>query len=185
MNTNPDFFSELISHLRTHAVRTDGPFTLRSGAVTDWYLDARQTTFSGRGARLVGEVLLAHIDVRVQAVGGLTMGADPLAMATAIAADAHDRDLAAFSIRKEAKTHGTGGRLVGPVVPGTPVTILEDTTSTGGAMAEAVEVARASGLDVVEAVALIDRSGSGATERMAQLGVSYHAVITPGDLGVG
>jgi orotate phosphoribosyltransferase len=184
LSTNPDFFSELISHLREHAVRTDGPFTLRSGAVSDWYLDARQTTFSGRGARLVGEVLLTHIDDRARAVGGLTMGADPLAMATAIAADAHGRDLAAFSIRKEAKTHGTGGRLVGPVAPGTPVTILEDTTSTGGAMVEAIEVARESGLDIVHAVALIDRSGTVATERMAQLGVEYHAVITPADLGV-
>ena len=184
MSTNSDLFSELISHLREHAVRTDGPFTLRSGAISDWYLDARQTTFSGRGARLVGEVLLTHIDDRTRAVGGLTMGADPLAMATAIAADAHGRGLAAFSIRKEAKAHGTGGRLVGPVAPGTPVTILEDTTSTGGAMVEAIEVARESGLDIVHAVALIDRSGMVATERMAQLGVGYHAVITPADLGV-
>ena len=184
MSANPDFFSELISHLREHAVRTDGPFVLRSGAVSDWYLDARQTTFSGRGARLVGEVLLAHVDDRAQAVGGLTMGADPLAIATAMAADAHGRDLAAFSIRKETKAHGTGGRLVGPVAPGTPVTILEDTTSTGGAMVEAIEVAQSSGLDIVHAVALIDRSGTVATERMAQLGVRYHAVITPADLGV-
>ncbi len=184
LNTNPDFSSQLISHLRSHAVRTDGPFILRSGATSDWYLDARQTTFSGRGARLVGEVLLSHIDERSEAIGGLTMGADPLAIATAIAADSHDRELAAFSIRKEAKTHGTGGRLVGPVAPGTPVTILEDTTSTGGAMVEAIEVAQASGLDIVHAVALIDRSGSVATERMEQLGIRYHAVITPSDLGV-
>lgn len=184
MSTNPDFFSELISHLQEHAVRTDGPFTLRSGATSDWYLDARQTTFSGRGARLVGEVLLTHIDERAEAVGGLTMGADPLAIATAIAADAHGRDLAAFSIRKETKTHGTGGRLVGPVVPSTPVAILEDTTSTGGAMVEAIEVAQESGLDIVHAVALIDRSRGTASERMARLGIRYHAVISPTDLGV-
>ena len=184
MSRNPDFSSELISHLREHAVRTDGPFTLRSGAVSDWYLDARQTTFSGRGARLVGEVLLAHIDERSRAVGGLTMGADPLAMATAIAADVHGRALAAFSIRKQAKSHGTGGRLVGPVAPGTPVTILEDTTSTGGAMVEAIEVAQESGLNIVHAVALIDRSGGVATELMARLGIDYRAVITPADLGV-
>ena len=184
MSTNPDFSSDLISHLREHAVRTDGPFTLRSGAVSDWYLDARQTTFSGRGARLVGEVLLGHIEARSSAVGGLTMGADPLAVATAIAADVHGRNLAAFSIRKEAKTHGTGGRLVGPIGPGTPVTILEDTTSTGGAMVEAIEVARASGLEVVHAVALIDRSGGAAADRLGQIGVRYHAVITPTDLGV-
>ena len=184
LSRNPDFFSELISHLRTYAVRTDGPFTLRSGAVSDWYLDARQTTFSGRGARLVGEVVLAHIDARSQAVGGLTMGADPVAIATAIAADANGRDLVAFSIRKEAKTHGTGGRLVGPVAPGTPVTILEDTTSTGGAMVEAIGAAREAGLEIVHALALIDRSGGAAAERMTPLGVSYSAIITPADLGV-
>lgn len=184
MSTNPDFFSELIAHLRAHAVRTDGPFTLRSGAVSDWYLDARQTTFSGSGARLVGEVLLAHIDDEAAAVGGLTMGADPLAVATAIVADSHGRELSAFSIRKVAKEHGTRGRLVGPVEPGTAVTVLEDTTSTGGAMVEAIEAARESGLDVVDAVALIDRSGSVVAERMAQLGIRYHAVITPSDLGV-
>ncbi|HEY5652473.1 MAG TPA: orotate phosphoribosyltransferase [Acidimicrobiia bacterium] len=184
MSTNPDLFQELIAHLREHAVRTDGPFTLRSGAVSNWYLDARQTTFSGRGARLIGEVVLAEVDERVEAVGGLTMGADPIAMATAIAADLHGRLLSAFSIRKEAKTHGTGGRLVGPVVPGTPVTILEDTTTTGGAMVEAIEAARESGLDIVHALAVIDRSGGAAAERLEGLGVPYRAIITPADLGV-
>jgi orotate phosphoribosyltransferase len=184
LSTNPDFFSELIAHLREHAVRTDGPFTLRSGAVSDWYLDARQTTFSGRGARLIGEVVLSELDERSVAVGGLTMGADPIAMATAIAADIHGRSLVAFSIRKEAKTHGIGGRLVGPVVPGTPVTIVEDTTTTGGAMVEAIEVARESGLDIVHALSVIDRSGGVAAERLEGLGVRYRPIITPADLGV-
>jgi len=178
------FFPELISHLREHAVRTDGPFTLRSGAVSDWYLDARQTTFSGHGARLVGEVVADAVDERSVAVGGLTMGADPVAMATAMAADARGRGLVAFSIRKEAKSHGTGGRLVGPVGPDAPVTILEDTTTTGGAMTEAITVARESGLDVVQALSLIDRSGDVVRERMAELGVNYRAIITPRDLGV-
>ncbi len=184
MSSSPDFFSSLVSHLREYAVRTDGPFTLRSGAVTHWYLDARQTTFSGRGARLVGEVVLDAVDGRTAAVGGLTMGADPVAVATAIAADARGRDLVAFSIRKEAKSHGTGGRLVGPVGPGTPVTILEDTTTTGGAMVEAIQVARDSGLDVVQALALVDRSGDVVASRLSDLGVAYRAIITPHDLGV-
>lgn len=152
--------------------------------MSDWYLDARQTTFSGRGARLVGEVVLETVDPRSVAVGGLTMGADPVAIATAIAADRNGRDLVAFSIRKEAKSHGTGGRLVGPVESGTPVTIVEDTTTTGGAMVEAIEVARESGLDVVHALALIDRSGGAAEERMSGLGVDYRAIITPEALGV-
>lgn len=184
MSANPPFFDELTSHLMTHAVRTDGPFTLRSGAVSDWYLDARQTTFSGEGARLVGRVMVEHIDPRALAVGGLTMGADPVAIATAIAAAEAGRPLSAFSIRKEAKSHGTGGRLVGPVGPGTKVTIVEDTTSTGGAMVEAIEAARASGLEILNAVALIDRSGGKAGELMESVGVEFSGILAPDDLGV-
>lgn len=177
-------FADLIAHLMDHAVRTDGPFTLRSGATSDWYLDARQTTFSGVGARLVGEVMLDYISADVAAVGGLTMGADPVALATAIAAAERRRSLVAFSIRKEAKEHGTGGRLVGPVASGTSVTIVEDTTSTGGAMVEAVTAARDAGLRIVEAVALIDRSAGAAEAAMDALGVPYRAAITPFDLGL-
>lgn len=184
MSRNREFLQTLVEHLNEHSVRTDGPFTLRSGMVSDWYLDARQTTFSGEGARLVGLTMLGHISPEVEAVGGLTMGADPVAISTAIAAAESGRDLSAFSIRKEAKDHGTGGRLVGPVGAGTKVSILEDTTTTGGAMAEAVTVARSEGLDVVEVVALIDRSGGAAGRRMAGLGVRYSSVITPADLGV-
>ncbi|MDP9494895.1 MAG: orotate phosphoribosyltransferase, partial [Actinomycetota bacterium] len=123
----------LIEHLRTHALRTDGPFTLRSGAVTSWYLDARQTTLSGTGAWLVGEAVLKVVDPSALAIGGMTMGADPIAVATAMVAARNGRELSAFSIRKEAKDHGTGGRVVGPVPPGTRVAILEDTTTTGSA----------------------------------------------------
>ncbi len=112
------------------------------------------------------------------------MGADPVAMATAIAAAHAGRDLVAFSIRKEAKDHGAGGRLVGPVRPGTRVAILEDTTTTGGAMVEAITVARAEGLEIVEVIALIDRSGGVVSDRMAGLGIRYSAVITPTELGV-
>lgn len=176
--------ADLISHLTQHAVRTDGPFTLRSGAVSDWYLDARQTTFSGRGAHLVGEVMLDFISADVAAVGGLTMGADPVALATAIAAAARHRSLVAFSIRKEAKDHGTGGRLVGPVEPGTNVAIVEDTTSTGGAMVEAVSAARDAGLVVLATVALIDRSDGLTEAAMNALDIPYRAVIVPADLGL-
>jgi len=184
LSRNPDFFRTLVDHLNAHSVKTDGPFTLRSGIVSDWYLDARQTTFSGEGARLVGLTMLGHISPEVEAVGGLTMGADPVAISTAIAAAENVRELSAFSIRKEEKEHGTGGRLVGPVGPGTKVAILEDTTTTGGAMAEAITVARSEGLVIVEVVALIDRSGGIAGRRMADLGVRYSSVITPADLGL-
>lgn len=177
--------SALVEHLIEHALRTDGPFTLRSGAISSWYLDARQTTFSGDGARLVGEAVLEVLDPDVEAVGGMTMGADPIAVSTAMAASAIGRSLAAFSIRKEAKDHGTGGRLVGPVSPGNRVAILEDTTTTGSAAGEATDVVLESGLVVIQAIALVDRSGGRAEEAFSARGVPYRALVTPHDLGVG
>lgn len=174
----------LIEHLRRHALRTDGPFTLRSGATSDWYLDARQTTFDGEGAWIVAEAVLEVLDPAVEAVGGLTMGADPIAVATSMVAGRRGRHLKAFSIRKEAKGHGTGGRLVGPVSAGAKVAILEDTTTTGSAAAEAADVALSEGLQVIQAISLVDRSGTAAAAAFEARQVPYHALLTPTDLGV-
>jgi orotate phosphoribosyltransferase len=174
----------LVKHLTSNALRTDGPYTLRSGAVSDWYLDARQTTFDGRGARLVGEAVLSVLDREVEAVGGMTMGADPIAVATAMTAAGQGRDLKAFSIRKEAKNHGTGGRLVGPVDPSMPVAVLEDTTTTGSAAVEAARYLVDEGFRVIQSIALIDRSGGKARENFRELGIEHLALIVPSDLGV-
>ncbi len=179
MDTSPR--AALIQHLLDHAVRTDGPFTLRSGEVAAWYIDARQTTFDGHGAAIVGAAVAAELPTEVTAVGGLTMGADPIALATAMAADP---PLRAFSIRKEAKDHGTGGRLVGPVGPGDVVAVLEDTTTTGGAIVEAVDVLGAEGITVACVIALVDRSRGRVTELLSARRIPYTAVVTPSDLGV-
>lgn len=183
-----DFFlsprAALIDHLRTHAVRTDGPFILRSGATSDWYIDARQTTFSGEGARAVGAAVLEVVPADVVAVGGMTMGADPIAIATVMIAAEGDRSLRAFSVRKESKDHGVGGRLVGPVRPGDRVVVLEDTTSTGAALLEAIEALRSEGVIVIHAVSLVDRSGGATASAMAGMGVAYTALVMPSDLGV-
>jgi orotate phosphoribosyltransferase len=153
--------------------------------VTSWYLDARQTTFSGDGAWLVGTAVLGVIDSTADAIGGMTMGADPIAVATAMAAARDGRRLSAFSIRKEAKDHGTGGRVVGPVASGSKVVIVEDTTTTGSAALEATAIAEAEGLEVVQAVALVDRSEGIAAAAFAARGIPYIALVTPSDLGVG
>ncbi len=176
--------AKLVSHLKEHSLRTDGPFTLRSGASSSWYLDARQTTFDGEGAATVAEAVLETLDQRADAVGGMTMGADPIAVATAVLATGRGRPMRAFSIRKTTKDHGTGGRVVGPVGPGDRVVILEDTTTTGGAAAEAAEVAIAEGLDVIQVIALVDRSRGVVSSRFASLGLPYQALIEPSDLGV-
>lgn len=174
----------LIDHLTANALRTDGPFTLRSGAVSSWYVDARQTTFDGRGARLVGEAVLSVLDPMVTAVGGMTMGADPIAVATALVASEQGRDLKAFSIRKEEKDHGVGGRLVGPVDTSMRIGVLEDTTTTGSAAVEAARYLLEQGFDVVQAIALIDRSDGKAKTNFAELGISHVAVVLPEQLGV-
>ena len=174
----------LIEHLTRNALRTDGPFTLRSGATSDWYIDARQTTFDGEGARHVGTTVLSVLKPNVGAVGGMTMGADPIAIATAIAASAVGRKLKAFSIRKEAKDHGTGGRLVGPVDQSMPLAVLEDTTTTGSAAVEAARYLRDEGFEIVQAIALVDRSDGKARENFEALGIEHTAILTPSDLGV-
>jgi orotate phosphoribosyltransferase len=176
--------TELIHHLKSHALRTDGPFTLRSGAVSSWYLDARQTTLDGQGAWLVGRAVLEVLSSEVDAVGGMTMGADPIAVATAMTAAMEGRPLRAFSVRKEAKEHGTTGRLVGPVRPGDTAAVLEDTTTTGAAAAEAVEHLTAEGIEVAQVIALVDRSHGAAEERFAALRVGFVALTRPADLGV-
>ena len=174
----------LVEHLKTHAVRTDGPFTLCSGETSSWYIDARQTTMSGDGARAVGAAVFEALPADTAAVGGMTMGADPIALATAMTAASAGRQIAAFSIRKEAKDHGTGGRLVGPVREGTPVVMLEDTTTTGGALVEAIDVALAEGLRVLSAISLVDRSGGATHARLAERNITYRALVTPDLLGV-
>ncbi len=185
MGFSDDPKSVLIEHLRNHAVRTDGPFVLRSGRTSDWYIDARQTTFSGDGALAVGRAVLTEVPTDVVAVGGMTMGADPIAVATAIASVGSGRVLRSFSIRKEVKDHGVGGRLVGPVAGGDSVVALEDTTTTGSALAEAIEALREEGVDVVKAIALVDRSDGEAAVRIAALGVPYVALVVPSDFGLG
>lgn len=174
---------ELIEHLKRHALRTDGPFTLRSGETSSWYLDARQTTFDGEGALLVGRAFLEVLESDVEAVGGMTMGADPIALATAMTAALDGRRLRAFSVRKEAKTHGAGGRLVGPVRQGDRVAVVEDTATTGSAAAEAVEQLLSQGIDVAQVVALVDRSGGAAERLFAGLGIDFVALAGPSDLG--
>ncbi len=174
----------LIEHLAANALRTDGPFTLRSGAVSDWYIDARQTTFDGAGARIVGDAVLSVLKPDVAAVGGMTMGADPIAIATAMRAAETGRSLKAFSIRKEVKDHGTGGRIVGPVDASMPLAVLEDTTTTGGAAVEAARYLLDEGFHIVQAIALVDRSDGKARENFESLGIAHIALATPEDLGV-
>lgn len=133
---------------------------------------------------MVGSAFLDAIDSRTTAVGGMTMGADPIAVATAVVAAARGRSLKAFSVRGQIKDHGTGGRLVGPLAATDRVTVVEDTTTTGAAIGGAIEVLLDHGIEVLEAIALVDRSGGEVEGRLHALGIPYRGLITPADLGV-
>ncbi len=175
---------DLVDHLQRYSLRRGGEFRLRSGGTSDWYLDARQTTFDGLGGGLVAQAVIEVLDADVTAIGGMTIGADPIAVAVAVVAASKGRPLKAFSVRKESKDHGTGGRLVGPVGPGDRVAVVEDTTTTGSALLEAVDAVTAAGIKVAQVVVLIDRSNGAAGELMAERNIAYRALVLPEDLGV-
>ncbi len=180
MNRTPNQ-NELIAHLQANGLYTEGPYRLSSGIESDWYLDGRQTTFDGAGARIVAACVLEVLNEDADVIGGMTMGADPIAVATAVLAD---RPLRAFSVRKEAKGHGTGGRLVGPVVAGDRAVVVEDTVTTGTAMADAITALQEEGVEVVQAIVLVDRSDGSAARLLSTRGVPLVALLTPTDLGV-
>lgn len=180
MNLTPNQ-TELVSHLQANGLYTEGPYKLSSGIESSWYLDGRQTTFDGMGARLVAACVLDVLHEEADAIGGMTMGADPIAVATAVLAD---RPLRAFSVRKEAKSHGTGGRLVGPVVAGDRAVVVEDTVTTGASMADAIAALQDEGVHVVQAIVLVDRSAGAAAKLLGTMGVPLVALLTAADLGV-
>lgn len=141
-----------------------GQFTLASGRQSTLYIDARLTTMSPDGLSLIGPLALAalrDVDWRVQAVGGLTLGADPISYAIAYASADSALPLRAFTVRKEAKAHGTGRLIEGPFREGDRVAVIEDVITTGGSALRAVEAIRAAGGTVAGVLALVDREEGG------------------------
>ncbi len=174
-------FPELVAHLREHAVRTNG-FRLKSGKTSDWFIDAKQTTCRPDGLLLVADALLSVLPDDVTAIGGLTMGADAVAFATAGVAAARGRSLRSFSVRKEVKDHGAGGRIAGALEPGDRVAITEDAVTRGVSMLEAADVVREAGAVPVCLIPVVDRGGT--CEAMAaERGLAYLPLVTAPDLG--
>ncbi len=166
-----------------------GRVTLSSGAEADYYVDLRRVTLHHRAAPLVGHVLLDHLEevglgtAEVDAVGGLTLGADPIATALLHAAASRGQDLDAFVVRKAAKAHGMQRQVEGPDVAGRRVVVLEDTTTTGGSPIAAIEALRAAGAEVLGCATIVDRA-TGAGEKIEALGVPYHYLFGLDDLGL-
>jgi orotate phosphoribosyltransferase len=173
---------DLVRHLLDHSVRR-GDFVLKSGKPTGWFVDAKQTTCRPDGMLLVADALLPLlVEQGVTAVGGLTMGADAVAFATAGIAAARGVPLRSFSVRKEAKDHGGGGRLAGALEPGDRVAVTEDAVTRGVSMLEAATVARAAGAEVVLLAPVVDRGGTCA-DLAAEAGIAFHPLVTAPDLG--
>jgi orotate phosphoribosyltransferase len=159
-----------------------GRVVLSSGREADWYVDLRRITLDAVAAPLVGQVMLdttAGLDF--EAVGGLTLGADPVATAMLHAAAARGRRLDAFVVRKEGKAHGLQRRIEGPDVAGRRVLAVEDTSTTGGSVLTAVQALREAGAHVVGVAVIVER---GAAEAVRAEGLEYLAAYGLADLGL-
>jgi orotate phosphoribosyltransferase len=173
----------LLELLRARSLRT-GDFILASGARSSYYIDARLTTMSGSGQLLIGRRGLAAIDgARWQpdAVGGLTLGADPVAYAIAHAAAAAGRGIDAFTVRKEAKAHGTGRLIEGNLREGSRVVVVEDVITTGDSALRAVAAVEAAGARVLGVLAVVDRQ-EGGRARIEAAGHGVNALFTASEL---
>jgi orotate phosphoribosyltransferase len=178
-----DQTSALIRLLKERSVQF-GDFTLSSGRRSHYYVDARRTTMSAAGAKLIGELGLAAIRTCgwvAEAVGGLTLGADPVAYA--IARTSLDRPpvLDAFTVRKTAKQHGTGRVIEGCFRPGASVVVIEDAVTTGSSALQAVSAVREAGGSVVGVLAVVDRE-EGGRENLLAAGVPVHCLVSIRDL---
>lgn len=177
-----DARTALLAEIKDKAVVL-GKVVLSSGKEADAYVDLRRVTLDGAAAPLVGQVMLdLTADWDFDAVGGLTLGADPVATAMLHAAAARGRRLDAFVVRKEAKTHGLHRRIEGADVAGRRVLAVEDTSTTGGSVLTAVDALRAAGAEVVGVAVIVER-GAAPTVRAA--GLHYRAAYQLDDLGLG
>jgi orotate phosphoribosyltransferase len=173
--------SELVQHLLAHSVRR-GDFVLKSGKRSDWFIDAKQTTCRPDGMVLVADAMLATIPDDATAIGGLTMGADAVAFGVAAIGAERGRALRAFSVRKEEKDHGAGGRIAGALEPGDKVVIVEDAVTRGVSMVEAADVVTAAGAEVVLFAPVVDRGGTVGAMAEAR-GIAFRPLVTAPDLG--
>lgn len=181
METAKDQLARYISEL---AVKR-GEFTLTSGAKASFYIDLRQVSLDHRVAPLIGDVMLEILREfpDAQVVGGLTMGADPIASAIMHRAVLQGRNLDACVVRKEPKGHGTGKQVEGPDVAGRKVVVVEDTSTTGGSPLKAAAALEAAGAHVIAVAVVVDRD-TGAKQVIEEAGYPYRAALGLSDLGL-
>ncbi len=157
-------------------------FKLTSGLKSSYYIDCKMTTLYSKGARLIGEILFDIIKpLGITGIGGLTLGADPIAVATSVVAGQNNVDLISFVIRKEAKAHGTKKWVEGGIAPGEKVVVIDDVITTGGSTIKAIDRAVESGLDIVKTIVLVDRE-EGGRENVISHGYDVESIFTKTEL---
>ena len=175
--------ARLLELIRAKAI-VHGKVILSSGREADYYVDLRRITLDGEAAPLVGQVMNELTrDLDFDAVGGLTLGADPVATAMLHASAAAGRKIDAFVVRKSGKAHGLQQRIEGPSITGRRVLIVEDTTTTGASPMDAVAAAREEGAEVVAVATIADRA-TGAREKLEAQGLTYVAAYSLQELGL-
>lgn len=173
----------LLELIQANAI-VHGEVTLSSGQTADYYVDLRRITLDGEAAPLVGQVMLDLVaDLDFDAVGGLTLGADPVAASILHAAAARGRRVDAFVVRKEGKAHGLQRRIEGPDIAGRRVVAVEDTSTTGLSVLDAVAAMQAAGAEVVAVAVIADRD-TGAAQRVREQGLDYRAAYGVAELGL-
>ena len=166
----------LLPLLASQAYR-HGNFTLASGRSSHHYVNCKPVSLSGTGLALLGALMLEQVEAEARAVAGLTLGADPLVSAVAMRAALEGRELNALIVRKEAKGHGTGAWLEGPLPePGSTITVLEDVVTTGGSSLKAVQQLREAGYTVNRGVTIVDRQ-EGGVEAMTAAGLELRSLF--------
>lgn len=177
--------SQLVELLTRHSLKL-GEFTLVSGRTSSYYIDARPTTMSARGLEVIGRLgvdMIRSAGWNPSLVGGLTLGADPVAYAIAVASRQSPPELNAFTVRKEPKDHGTGRRIEGCFAPGAAVVVVEDVITSGGSAMEAIRAVEGAGGRVVGVLAVVDRM-EGGRDSIEGGGYSVETMVTIRDLGV-
>lgn len=177
--------AKLLELLKERSFRRGGPFRLASGEVSDYYIDGRMTAVYSAGAYLIGEVLYERTcGLGIDAIGGMAVGAVPLATAAVISYHLHGRPMEGFWVRDKTKEHGTQKLIEGNVRAGMRVAVVEDVSTKGSSALKAVEAIREAGCEVAIVLAIVDRL-RGAEQLLREKGItSYQSVFTIRDLGV-
>jgi len=176
-----DYKGELYKLIKEKAV-VFAEVTLSSGMKSNYYIDCKQVTMDPKGAFLIGEVL-SGLTEDADAIGGLAIGADPIAVAVSVRSFEKGRPIPSFIVRKGQKAHGMMKRIEGPLAPSSKVIVVDDVITKGGSILEAIEAVEAEGCQVLKVMCLVDRQ-QGGSDIIKNKGYRVEALFTPSDLGI-